>query len=593
MENKISANLETKRHSMAHVLATAIKKLYPEALLAIGPAIDNGFYYDVDFGDKTLSETDLTKLEEAMVDIINQDLKFVRTEMPIAEALKEAKANKDIYKAELIEDLMKQGETKVSFYQLGDFTDLCRGPHVESSKALPNNAFKLNKLAGAYWRGDEKNKMLTRIYGLAFDNRKDLATYLAMMVEAEKRDHRKLGKELDLFVFSEVVGKGLPMLTEKGAAIRRELERFIVDEEIKRGYKHVVTPDLARLALYEKSGHYPYYKDSMYAPIKIDEEAFMLRPMACPHHFELYLSRPHSYRDLPMRIAELAKLYRYEQSGELTGLIRARAFCLADSHIICADDEQAKSEVGAVLDLIDFVVQTFGLKPGEDYWYRLSLGDRANEKKYYKNDQAWDIAEDNLRQVLTDRGNKFIEAEGEAAFYGPKIDVQMKNVFGKDDTAFTVQYDFVMPKRFNLVYTDRDGQEKQGIVIHRSSIGALERVMAFLIEYYAGAFPVWLAPVQIKLLSVGETHSDYCHQLAAEFKENKFRVEVDDSDETVGNKIRKASKEKIPYVLVIGDKEVGSDQLAVRDRGQQATREISKTEFIQEIETKIKIRSLD
>ena len=591
MSKNPSIELETLRHSLSHILAAAVSELYPQVKFAIGPAVDNGFYYDFDFGAETISEADLPKIEKKMKEIISRNLPFERRELPIKEALALVKDAGQIYKEELIADLAKAGETAVSFYKLGEFDDLCRGPHLESSGKVSAGSFKLNKIAGAYWRGDEKNKMLTRIYGLAFSSKQELADYVLMMAEAEKRDHRKLGRELDLFVFSEIVGKGLPLLTAKGAAIRRELERFIVDEEIKRGYQHVITPDIARLELYKKSGHYPYYKDSMYAPIKIDEEEFMLRPMACPHHFELYLSHPRSYRDLPMRIAELAKLYRYEQSGELTGLIRARAFCLADSHIVCANPEQAKSEVAGVLDLIDFVIQTFGLKKGEDYSYRLSLGDRSDDKKYFKNDEAWETAENNLRQVLSERGDKFTEAAGEAAFYGPKIDVQMRNVSGKEDTAFTVQYDFVMPERFALNYIDSDGQTKQGFVVHRSSIGALERIMAFLIEYYAGNFPVWLSPVQIKLLSVSEKHRDFCRQLAQEFKELKFRVECDDGDETVGNKTRKAINEKIPYVLVIGDKEMDSQNLNIRDRGEQKTRELSKEGFIKELQAKINNRN--
>ncbi len=591
MKKNPPSDIETLRHSLSHILAASVVELYPEVKLAIGPAIDNGFYYDFDFGEIAVSEGDLLTIEKKMKEIISRNLPFERRELKIKEALILVKKTKAIYKEELVNDLAVAGETAVSFYKLGEFDDLCRGPHLASSGQVNKDAFKLNKLAGAYWRGDEKNKMLTRIYGLAFVTKQELEAYLSMMAEAEKRDHRKLGRELDLFVFSELVGKGLPLLTAKGAAVRRELERFIVDEEIKRGYQHVVTPDLARLDLYKKSGHYPYYKDSMYAPIIIDEEEFMLRPMACPHHFELYLSKPHSYRDLPMRIAELAKLYRYEQSGELTGLIRARAFCLADSHIICANPEQAKAEVAGVLDLIDFVIQTFGLSKGVDYSYRLSLGDRGDDTKYFKNDEAWITAENNLRQVLVERGDRFIEAKGEAAFYGPKIDVQMKNVSGKEDTAFTVQYDFVMPQRFALNYIDKDSQTKQGLVIHRSSIGALERIMAFLIEYYAGNFPVWLAPIQIKLLSVSEKHHDYCQQLVKDFKALNFRVEIDDGDETVGNKTRKAINEKVPYVLVIGDKEMCSNILNIRDRGEQKTREASLEEFIQEVSEKIKNRS--
>jgi len=518
-------------------------------------------------------------------------LKFEKSELNIKDAIAKEKKDKQPYKVELIESLKKEGAKKVSYYKLGDLNDLCGGPHVRSAGQIAKGSFKLTKLAGAYWRGDEKNKMLTRIYGIAFGSRKELDEYLKTMAEAEKRDHRKLGKELGLFVFSDVVGKGLPLWSEKGAIIRRELERFIVDEEIKRGYQHVYTPDIAKLDLYKKSGHYPYYKDSMYAPIKIDKEEFMLRPMSCPHHFELYLSKPRSYKELPLRIAETVKLYRYEQSGELTGLIRVRSFCLADAHIICADKKQAKEEVKGALDLIEYIADIFGLKKGKDYWYKLSLGDRADEKKYYKNDKAWNDGEQLLREVLQEKKSKFVEENGDAAFYGPKIDIQMKNVYGKEDTAFTVQYDFVMPERFNLIYTDKNGQEKKALVIHRSSVGALERVVAFLIEHYAGAFPVWLSPVQVKIISVGEKHIDYWNKLADEFRKNDIRVEVDDHDETVGNKIRKAVGEKTPYVLVVGDKEMDSKKLAVRDRGKRETRNVEKSKLIAEIIHKIKKRS--
>jgi threonyl-tRNA synthetase len=590
MAKQQTINLAELRHSLAHILAAAVKELYPFVKFAIGPAIDNGFYYDFDFGSESISVADLIKIEKKMKEIMSRNLVFEHRELPVKEALALVKKAKQPYKEELIKELAAAGETKVGFYKLGEFDDLCRGPHLESSGKINQDAFKLHKVAGAYWRGDEANTMLTRIYGLAFSSKQELAEYIKMMEEAAKRDHRKLGQELGLFVFSEMVGKGLPMLTAKGATIRRELERFIVDEEIRRGYQHVITPDLARLELYKKSGHYPYYQDSMYAPIKIDEEEFMLRPMACPHHFELYLSQPHSYRDLPLRIAELAKLYRYEQSGELTGLIRARVFCLADAHIICADATQAKSEVAGVLDLIDYVSTALGLDKGENYVYRLSLGDRTDEKKYFKNDAAWDEAEAVLRAVLSERGDQFVEAAGEAAFYGPKIDVQMTNVAGKEETAFTVQYDFVMPERFNLTYIASDGSEKRGIVIHRSSIGALERVLAFLIEHYAGAFPIWLAPVQVKLLAVGEKHHEFVSKLAQEFSARGLRAEADLSDETVGNKTRKALNEKVPYILVIGDKEMSSSNLNIRDRGAKEIREVGKEEFIKEVLEKIKKR---
>jgi len=408
--------------------------------------------------------------------------------------------------------------------------------------------------------------------------------------EPIERDHKKLGKELELFTFSDTVGKGLPLWLPKGATVRRELERFIVDEEIRRGYQHVRTPDIAKLDLYKKSGHYPYYKDGMYAPIVIDDEEFMLRPMTCPHHFELFLSKPRSYRDLPMRIAELAQLYRYEQSGELMGLQRVRTFCLSDAHIICADEEQAVSEIGKALDLIEYANSVFGLKPGSDYWYRLSLGDRANTEKYYKDDAGWEKAENLLREHMKSRGVKFVEAKDEAAFYGPKIDVQMKNVNGKEDTAFTVQYDLSSPQRFELDYTGADGQKHRAFVVHRSSIGAIERLMAFLIEKYAGAFPLWLSPVQVKVLPIGESQMEYAKQVFEKIKEENIRVELDESNESLGKKIRNAKTEKIPYMLVLGDKEVTEEKVTLESRDNGNLGQMSIEELLLKLKAEIKDR---
>lgn len=381
-----------------------------------------------------------------------------------------------------------------------------------------------------------------------------------------ERDHKKLGKELDLFTFSDSVGKGLPLYTPKGAAIYRELEKFVLEEETKHGYSHVKTTDIAKLDLYRKSGHYPHYKDSMYAPIVIDDEEYMLRPMTCPHHFELFLAKPRSYRELPMRIAELAQLYRYEQSGELMGLIRTRSFCLADAHIICANEEQAVEEVGKALDLIESMTKVFGLTLDVDYRYRLSMGDRANTEKYYKNDEAWEKAEDLLRKHLVARGSKFEEAKDEAAFYGPKIDIQMKNANGKEDTAFTVQYDFCMPDRFDLTYMSSEGEKKRALVVHRSSIGAIGRIMAFLIEKYVGAFPTWLSPVQVKVLPISDKHVEFAAKVESDLKEAGIRVEVDDSKESLGKKVRTAKMEKVPYTLVIGDAEVEAGSVTVEHR---------------------------
>lgn len=586
MSKKNNPDIEILRHSTAHILAAAVLEMFPEAKFGIGPAISNGFYYDFDL-PRTLIPEDLPILEEKMKKIISRNYPFEQAKTSIEEAIDDFQKAGQFYKIELIKDLEKAGEKKVSIYKTGPFIDLCSGPHIDSTGEIRANAFKLTKIAGAYWKGDEKNKMLQRIYGIAFESSKELNEHLAMLEEAEKRDHRKLGKELGLFVFSDVVGKGLPLWTEKGAIIRRELERFIVDEEIRRGYKHVYTPDIAKIDLYKKSGHYPYYKNSMYAPIGIDEEQFMLRPMTCPHHFELYLSKKRSYKELPMRIAELAKLYRYEKSGELTGLVRVRGFCLADAHIICADKTQAKDEIKRALDLIEYASNIFSLEMGKDYWYRLSLGDRKDEKKYFKDDKAWDDAEDVLREVLKGRKASFVEAENEAAFYGPKIDIQMRNVAGKEDTAFTVQYDFVMPKRFELRYIDADGKEKEAIVVHRSSIGAIERIMAFLIEHYAGAFPTWLSPVQVIILPVSEKFKDYAHSIETQLIASEIRTQVDDSDESLGKRIREAQMQKVPYIIVTGEKEKEAGTVAVRARGQKEQSVMKVEEFSEKIKKEI------
>jgi len=406
----------------------------------------------------------------------------------------------------------------------------------------------------------------------------------------EERDHKKLGPELELFFIDPTVGKGLPIYLPKGAIIKRELEKFVIEEETKRGYLHVSTPDIARLELYKKSGHYPHYKDSMYAPIVIDEDEFMLRPMTCPHHFQLFLSKPHSYRELPMRIAELAQLYRYEQSGELMGLQRVRTFCLADAHIICASEEQAMEEISGALDLIEHMASVFGLKLGEDYRYRLSLGDRSDTEKYYKNDAAWEKGEDLLRKVMQQRGADFEEAKGEAAFYGPKVDIQMKNVNGKEDTAFTVQYDFCMPDRFDLTYIGEDGEKHRAFVVHRSSIGAIERSMAFLIEKYAGAFPTWLSPVQARVIPIAEPHKAFAAEVTAELKKAGIRADVDESNESLGKKIREAKTWKIPYTLVIGDAEVAANTASLEGR-EGKLGALSIAEIISKIKEEIAARA--
>jgi len=578
------------RHTAEHVLHTAMRELYPDIKLVMGPPIEDGFYFDFDL-EQRISQEDFPKIEEKMKEIVDAKLPIIIKEVKYSEAKKLFEDNP--YKSENLESI-KDRKEKITICLMGNEknprdTDLCMGHHAKNTSDV--KSFKLLSVAGAYYKGDEHNKMLQRIYGTAFDSQEKLDKYLANLEEAKERDHRKLGKELDLFVFTDLIGKGLPLLTPKGAVIRRELEKFIVDEETKRGYLHVKTPDLAKVDLYEKSGHYPYYKESMYPIMESEDERLILRPMTCPHHFELYASRPRSYRELPMRIAELAHQYRYEKSGELTGLVRVRMFTLADAHIICTP-QQAEAEINGVLDLIEFISTTFGLVSGQDYRYRLSKGDRQDEKKYYKDDKAWDFAEEVLRNTLIKRHAPYYEADGEAAFYGPKIDIQMKNVLGKEETAFTVQYDFVMPKRFELSYIDKDGQQKETIVIHRSSIGCIERVMAFLIEHYKGSFPVWLAPVQAEIITISDTHLDYAYELKNKFLVKGLRVEVNDRGDSMGAKIRDAQLQKVPYMFVVGDKEAKNNTLSLRLRTGEQYQDLKLDEVLEKITDIYLTRSL-
>lgn len=573
--------MEHLRHSCSHLLAAAVIDLWPNAKLTLGPAIEDGFYYDIDFGDIKISEDDFPKIEEKMHDLVKTWKGFEKSALSKDEALDEFKGNE--YKEELIEE--HSGDGDLTVYQSGAFRDLCRGGHVANpSKEL--KYFKLLSVAGAYWRGDEKNKMLTRIYGTIFPTQKELEEYLERRKVAEESDHRKIGKDLNLFVFSDLVGKGLPLLTPKGSVIRRELERFVVDTELKWGYQHVYTPPIAKTDLYKASGHYPYYKDTMYPVMKVDDDELILRPMTCPHHFMLYKSQPRSYKELPLKIAEISPQFRYEKSGELSGLMRVRTFILSDSHIF-TPKEKAKEVINDVLKLIEYLNETLGFKKGIDYRFRLSLGDREDDKKYYKDDRAWDCAEDVLRSVLKHADVPYFEAEGEAAFYGPKIDVQIKKVNGSEETAFTVQYDFVMPKRFDLKYINEDGKETEPVVIHRASIGAVERTMAFLIEKFRGNFPTWLTPVQVKVLPIAERHLPYAKTILTKLADAGIRAEVDDKNETLGNKIRNAQAEKVSYMFIIGDREVEKDKVAVRKRGGEDLGGKDVEDFIKAIKKEI------
>jgi threonyl-tRNA synthetase len=579
--------LEMMRHSLSHIMAAAILKLYSKVKFAIGPSVDNGFYYDLDFGKDKFSENDLIKIEEEMKNIIKANLKFEKFELPVAKALSREKKSGQIYKEEMIKDLKKQGEKTVSYYKLGEFEDLCRGPHLESSGQVQNGIWKLEKLAGAYWRGSEKNKMLVRIYGLAFATKNELENYLKMMAEAEKRDHRKLGKELEIFTFSDEIGAGLPIWLPKGTVLREELEKLAKEKEAELGYERVSTPLITKEDLFYKSGHLPHYRDSMYSPMDIDGEKYYLKPMNCPFHHTVYASKLRSYKELPLKLAEYGMCHRYEKSGELQGLFRVRSMMMNDAHIYVRPD-QVKAEIKEVIELHEYYYNLFGVGKIK---YRLSKHDPKDlGGKYVNLPEAWQINEQILREVLLELKADFYEADNEAAFYGPKIDINIFSVIGKEYTLGTVQLDFAQPKQFNLTYFDKDGKEKMPYCIHRAPLSVHERMIGFLIEHYAGAFPVWLSPVQVKIVSVGSSHVDFSRRLADEFKHVGIRVEVDDSDETVGNKIRKAVAEKVPYMLVIGDREMQSDKLAVRDRGEKTTREISKEEFIREVKEKIKER---
>lgn len=565
------------RHTAAHILSQAVKRLFPEAKLAIGPAIDNGFYYDFDL-EGGFSNEDLDKIEAEMKKIVKEDLSIECFQLPREEAIKFMKEQDEPYKVELIKDL-PEGEI-ITFYKQGEFTDLCAGPHLMTTK--PVKAFKLTKLAGAYWRGNEKNKMLARIYGTAFTKKAELDEYLEAVEEAKKRDHNKLGRELKLFTTSEPIGQGLPLLMPKGARIVQLLQRWVEDEEQKRGYLLTKTPLMAKSDLYKISGHWDHYKEGMFVlgNEEKDNEVFALRPMTCPFQFTVYKAESKSYRDLPLRYAETSTLFRNESSGEMHGLIRVRQFTISEGHLACRPD-QLEDEFKGVVDLINYMLDTLGLR--EDISYRLSLWDENNKEKYIGEPEAWNAVQNKMREILNHLGIEYTEAVGEAAFYGPKLDLQIKNVHGKEDTIITAQIDFSLAERFGMTYVDKDGQEKYPYVIHRTSIGCYERTLALLIEKYAGAFPVWLAPVQVKLLPISEKYHDYADEVYAQLKKNNIRVEVDYRAEKIGYKIREARNERAPYILVVGEKEAENKEVAVRSRKNGDEGSISIDNFIERI----------
>ena len=599
MKRRINKNLEIMRHSTSHLMAAAVSELFPKVKFGIGPVIENGFYYDIDFGKSLITDVDLVKIEKKMKELAKKNLKFERKELTIEEAKELFNKLNQPYKIELLEDIKKYGTTEhdfqfpisnfqgrnqipktVTIYQLGNFIDLCRGPHLKSTKEI--GAFKLLKIAGAYWRGDEKNKMLTRIYGTAFFTQKELDQYLKNLEELEKRDHRILGKELDLFSLPEELGVGLVNWHPKGAIVRKIIENFWKEEHQKRGYQLVYTPHIGKLDLWKKSGHFDFYRENLYPAMKIENEEYLLKPMNCPFHILIYQSAIRSYRDLPIRYAELGTVYRYERSGVLHGLVRVRGFTQDDAHIFCTQ-EQLEKEIISVLKLSIFMMKTFGFK---DYQVFLS----TRPKKSIGTDKMWEKATLALKNALEKTKIKYQIDPGEGTFYGPKIDIKTIDASGRTWQGPTIQVDFNFPERFNLYYINENGKKIQPVMIHRTVLGSMERFLGCLIEHYAGALPIWLSPVQIYLAPVGKAHWKYAKKLAKELENLGLRVLEDESRETIPYKVRKAEKQKIPYILVIGDKEMKGKTLNVRQRGKKEVKRMSKKQFIEKVLKEIENR---
>ena len=568
-------------HTTSHILAQAVKRLYPDVKLGIGPAIENGFYYDFRV-EKPFTEEDLNKIEEEMKKIVKEDLVLERSVLYREEAIKLMQERNEPYKVQLIKEL-PEGET-ISFFKQGEFIDLCAGRHINRTGKV--KAIKLLNTSSAYWKGNQENDSMQRIYGISFPKASQLEEHLKLLEEAKQRDHRKIGKDLELFMTHELVGSGLPMYLPNGATIRRLLERYIQDKEIELGYSHVYTPSLANVQLYKTSGHWDHYKDDMFPAMKLDNEEIVLRPMNCPHHMLIYKYKTRSYKDLPIRIGELANDFRYENSGAVCGLERVRQMCQNDAHLFVRPD-QIKEEVGNVLKLIKEVYQKdFGFAESS-FKYRLSLRDKNNKQKYIDNDEMWETAEAQLRAILTDMKIDFYEAEGEAAFYGPKIDIQIKTALNHDVTIPTCQLDFALPERFDLTYVGEDNKEHRPVVIHRAILGSSDRFISFLIEETKGAFPLWLSPIQVKILPITDSQMDYAIELKQKLKSKKIRVELDDSNEKIGYKIRKAQLEKVPYMLVLGAKEQENKAVAVRSRKLGDIGQMSIEEFIEKIKKEI------
>ncbi len=583
---KEDERLNKLNHSCAHLMAQAVRHLYPDAKFWVGPVINEGFYYDIDLGDKVLTDEDLPLIEKEMKKISKDGKRIVRHEISKAEALEMFKD--DPYKIDLINN-MDEGDTVISCYTQGDFTDLCRGPHVDTVKELKH--FKLLKFSGAYWKGDANNKMLQRIYGVCFENEEDLEACLKEIEEAKERDHRKLGKDLGIFMISDLIGKGMPLYLPNGYTLWRNLQNYITDKEVSYGYKHVHTPDVGTKQLYETSGHWDHYKDNMFPAMEVDGETYVLRPMNCPHHMVIYGNDIHSYRDLPLRIAEVANDFRYEAAGACKGLERVRAMTQNDSHIFCRPD-QVEEEFKSVVNLIMEVYKDFKVDVSK-FEFRLSLRDKNSKtNKYYDDDEMWDKAESALRKVLTDMGLDFFEAKDEAAFYGPKLDVLVKPAVGPAVTIPTVQLDFLLPKNFELSYIDENGEKKTPVVIHRAILGSIDRFIAFLLEETKGSLPLWVAPVQVKILPVSnEYHLAYAKEVCEKLLKEGIRVELDDRDEKVGYRMREAVVKKIPIVLVLGQREVDDKKLSYRLRGSEETTTVTYDEFVEMVKKDIKERN--
>lgn len=576
---KENEKLAVKNHSCAHLLAQAVKHLYPEAMFWVGPVIEEGFYYDIDLGDKVLTEEDLIKIEKEMKKISKDGKRIVRHEISKDEALEMFK--NDPYKIDLI-SRMDENDTIISCYSQGDFTDLCRGPHVDTVKEL--KYFKLLKVSGAYWKGDSNNKMLQRVYGICFDNQEDLDAHLKELEEARERDHRKIGKELGIYMMSDLVGRGLPMYLPNGFILWNQLENYIRNKELKRGYLHVQTPPLGNVELYKTSGHWDHYRDDMFPKMEVEGEEFVLRPMNCPHHMVIYGNDIHSYRDLPLRIAEIARDCRYESSGSLKGIERVRTFCQNDSHIFCTL-EQVESEFKGVVDLILECYKELNIS---NYRFELSLRDPEDKVKYHQDDKMWNEAESMLRQVLNDLGIDYVEKIGEAAFYGPKLDVQVKPAVGNEITLSTCQLDFCLPAKFDLKYVDSDGSKKTPVVLHRAVFGSIDRFIAYYLEETKGNLPVWLAPVQAVVMPVNnQYHLDYSNEIYKLLSDNDIRVSIDCREEKLSYRMREAQTKKIPYTIILGDKERDENLISYRLHGSNETISMDKNEFIKFINQQI------